>query len=66
MIVNPQLTEQQKVQLLELLTVFETVTDGRLGHNSTCQHPNHTKDGPPVHQQPYRVPHMYKEAVEKK
>ena len=64
-IVNPQLTEQQKRQLLELLTVFEAVTDGRLGRISACQHHVHTKDGPPVRQQPYHLPHVYKEAVEK-
>ena len=59
------MTEQQKGQLLELLTVFEAVTDGRLGRTSACQHHIHTKDGPPVRQQPYRLPHVYKEAVEK-
>ena len=64
-IVNPQLTEQQKGQLLELLTVFEAVTDGRLRRTSACQHHIHTKDGPPVRQQPYCLPHVYKEAVEK-
>ena len=64
-IVNPQLTEQQKGQLLELLTVFEAGTDGRLGCTSACQHHIHTKDGPPVRQQLYRLPYVYKEAVEK-
>ena len=59
------MTEQQKGQLLELLTVFEAVTDGRLGRTSACQHHIHTKDGPPVRQQLYRLPHVYKEAVEK-
>lgn len=32
---------------------------------STCQHYIYVKDGPPVRQQPYRLPHMYKEVVEK-
>ena len=59
------MTEQEKGQLLELLTVFEAITDGRLGRTSACQHHNHTKDGPPVRQQPYCLPHVYKEAVEK-
>ena len=36
-----------------------------LGHTSACQHHIHIKDGPPVCQQQYRLPHMYKEAVEK-
>ena len=61
----PQLTEQHKGQLLELLTVYDAVTHGRLGRTSACQHHIHTKDGPPVHQQPYSLPHVYKEAVEK-
>ena len=57
--------EQQKGQLLELFTEFEVVTGGSLGHTSACQHHIHIKDGPPVRQQPYRLPHVYKEAVEK-
>ena len=64
-IVNPQLTEQQKGQILELLTVFEADTDGRLGRTSACQYHIHTKDGPLVRQQPYCLPNVYKEAVEK-
>ena len=38
---------------------------GNLGRTSACQHHIHTKEGPPVRQQPYHLPHMYKEAVEK-
>ena len=64
-VINTQLTEQQKGQLLELLTEFEVVMGGNLGQTSACQHHIHTKEGPPVRQQPYRLPHMYKEAVEK-
>ena len=63
-VINQHLTEQQKGQLLELLTEFKAVTGGSLGHTSAC-HYIHVKDGPPVQQQPYRLPHMYKEAVEK-
>ena len=37
---------------------------GRLGLTSACQHHIHTKKEPPVHQQPYRLPHMYKQVVE--
>ena len=59
------MTEQQKGQLLELLTVFEAITDGRLVHTSAYQHHIHTKDGPPVCQQPYRLPRVYKETVKK-
>ena len=44
---------------------FEAVTDSRLGHTLACQHHIHTKDGPPVCQQPYHLTHMYKEVVEK-
>ena len=63
--VDPILTEQQKGQLLELFTVFEAVTDGRLGCTYACRHHIHTKHGSPVCQQPYHLPHVYKEAVEK-
>ena len=47
-IINQHLTEQQKGQLLELLTEFKAVTGGSLGHTSACQHYIHVKDGPPV------------------
>ena len=64
-VIGPNITEQQKGQLVELLTEFEVVTGGSLGQTSACQHHIHINDGPPVCQQPYRLPHMYKEAVEK-
>ena len=54
-VIGPNITEQQKRQLLELLTEFEVVTGGSLGHTSACQHHIHIKDGPPVRQQPYRL-----------
>ena len=59
------MTEQQKGQILELLNVFKAVTGGTLGCTSACQHCIHTKDGPPVCQQRYRFPHMFKESVER-
>ena len=65
-VINQHLREQQKGQLLELLAEFKAVTGGSLGHTSACQHYIHVKDGPPVRQQAYHLPHMYKEAVEKK
>ena len=46
-VINQHLTEQQKGQLLELLTEFKAVTGGSLGHTSAC-HYIHVKDGPPV------------------
>ena len=30
-----------------------------------CQHHIHIKDGPLIRQQPYRLPHTYKQVVEK-
>ena len=61
-VIGPHIIEQQKGQLLELLTEFEVVTGGSVGHTSACQHHIRIKDRPPVRQQPYRLPHMYKEA----
>ena len=64
-VIGPHITEQQKGQLIELLTEFEVVIGGSLGLTSACQHHIRIKDEPPVRQQPYCLPHMYKEAVEK-
>ena len=63
--VGSQLTEQQKGQLLELLTEFKTVMSGKCGRTSIGQHRIRTVEGLPVRQRPYRMPHIYREAVEK-
>ena len=52
-VIGPHITEQQKGQLLELLTEFEVVTGGNLGHTWACQHHVHIKDRPLIRQQPY-------------
>ena len=64
-LIGPHITEQQKGQLLELLTEFEVVTGGSLDHTLACRHYICIKDGSPVRQQPYCLPHMYKKAIEK-
>ena len=38
---------------------------GQCGHTSACQHHVHTKGGSPIRQQPYCIPHVYREAVDK-
>ena len=64
--VNDQLSEQQKEQLTDLLTGFSTVlSSGKCGRTTVCQHHIRVKGDVPVHQQPYRLPHAYREAVEK-
>ena len=62
--ISTELTEQQKLQLTELLADFKTVMSGKVGRTSSCQHHIRLKEELPVRQQPYRLPHMYKEAVE--
>lgn len=63
--ISTKLTEQQKEQLLKMLVEFKTVMSGKVGRTSSCQHLIHLKEALPVRQQPYRLPHMYKDAVEK-
>ena len=38
---------------------------GHCGHTSTCQHHIYTKGGLPVKQQPYRIPQVYRDVVDK-
>jgi len=63
--IGTQLTESQKAQLMELLLEFRAVMSGQCGLTSVCQYHIHTKGGLPVRQQPYRIPHVYKDAVDK-
>ena len=63
-IISTKLTEQQKLQLTQLLADFKTVMSGKVGRTSSCQHHIRLKVELPLRQQPYRLPHMYKEAVE--
>ena len=64
-LISTQLTMNQKVRLTELFTDFETVMSGKCGRTSACQHHIYTKGGFPIRQQPYRIPYMYREAVQK-
>ena len=38
---------------------------GKCGRTAICQHHIRTKGGLPVRQRPYRMPHMYRDAVER-
>ena len=64
-VISTKLTEQQREQLLKMLAEFESVMSGQVGRTSSCQHHIHFKETLPVRQQPYRLPHMYRNAVEK-
>ena len=64
-VISTNLTEQQREQLLKMLAEFESVTSGQVGRTSSCQHRINLKETLPVRQQPYRLPHMYRNAVEK-
>ena len=39
--------------------------NGKVGRASSCQHHIPLKEAQPVQQQPFHLPHMYKDAVEK-
>jgi len=41
------------------------VGSGKCGRTTVCQHHIQVKGDVPVWQQPYRLPHAYREAVEK-
>ena len=62
--IGAQLTELQKAQLMELFLDFGTVMSGHCGRTSACQHHIRTKGGLPVIQQPYHIPHVYRDAVD--
>ena len=64
-IVSDQLSKQQLRQLYDLLAKFKMVMSGKCGRTSVCQHHIHIRGDTPVSQQPYRLPHVYREAVEK-
>ena len=63
--VGTQLTVQQKRQLLELLSDFKSVMSGRCGRTCISQHHIRTTGGLPVRQWPYRMPHAYRDTVER-
>ncbi|XP_065901363.1 uncharacterized protein [Dysidea avara] len=64
-IVSDQLSKQQLRQLYDLLAKFKMVMSSKCGWTSVCQHHIHIRGDTPVRQQPYRLPHVYREAVEK-
>ena len=41
------------------------VMSGKCGRTTVCKHHIHVKGDMPVRQQPYQLPHMYREAVER-
>jgi len=60
--INEKLLEKQKVQLADLWTKFRTMMSGKYGWTTVCQH----HIGVRGCQQPYRLPHTYRVAVERK
>ena len=64
-IVSDQLSKQQLRQLYDLLAKFKMVMSGKCGRTSVCQLHIHIRGDTPVRQQPYQLPHVYREAVEK-
>ena len=60
------LSKEQKQQLNDLLARFKTVMSGKCGRTTVCQHQIRVKCDIPVHQQLYRLPHMYRELLREK
>ena len=56
----------EREQLLKMLADFKSVMSGKVGRTLSCQHHINLKETIPVQQQPYRLPHMYRNAVRKK
>jgi len=63
--IGNHLSKEHKQQLDDLLARFKTVMIGKCGRTTVCQYHIRVKCDIPIHQQPYRLPHMYREAVER-
>lgn len=59
------LEESQQRSLQQLLSQFEGVLSGKPGRTSITEHTIKTKIGNPIRQTPYRIPYVYRAAVEK-
>jgi len=63
--IGNQLSKERREQLSGLLSQFKTVMTSKCGRTTVCQHHIQVKGGVPVHQQPYHLRHMYRDAVER-
>ena len=65
-VLGKQLSEAQRQELLTLLTTkFSGVMQSTPGKTEVCYHRIDTGDNRPVRLPPYRIPHAYRESVQK-
>ena len=63
--INPELTEQQKLEVMELLEEFQYVFTDVPGLTTLGEHSINLTSMDPVHSKPYPIPHAMQEVVEK-
>ena len=63
--IGRHLSKEQNDQLRKLLKQFDKVLRARPGRTSVTQHRIRTSKEKPIRQPPYRLPHAYRETVEK-
>ena len=61
--INPSLTAQQQQEVQELLAEFADTFSNEPGLTGAGLHRIRTGDNQPVYQQPYRIPHAWKDQV---
>ena len=61
--INPSLTAQQQQEVQELLAEFADTFSNEPGLTGAGLHHIRTGDNQPVYQQPYRIPHAWKDQV---
>ena len=63
--IGKQLSGEQQKDLNQLLQRFRKVFDEKLGQTTLAEHKITTGDHPAIRLPPYRLPHAYKDAIEK-
>ena len=62
-VINSELSEVRKEELHKLLNEFTDVLRDEPGRTTIAEHSLETGSASPIRQQPYRVPHAYRETV---
>jgi len=63
--INPELTEQQRMEVMELSEEFQDVFTGVPGLTTLGEHSINLTSMDPVYSKPYPIPHAMQEVVEK-
>ena len=64
-LINTQLTNDQRQEMERIVSDFKDVFDTKPGRTSLAEHRIETGLAKPVRQPPYRLPHAYRETVQK-